>query len=114
MGVVEQEVLTLLRSSAKERDLTNEERCGVVVVVVVGVGERVEDLGCLDVVVLASEDVIRDGRDEDGRIIEEEERNHGLSDWRIWVMWYRYAGGIVFTVGTFVALAVDCGFYVCA
>ena len=43
---------------------------------------------------------------------EEEERDFGLSDWRTWVLWYKNAGVITFTLGTFLALAIDRGFYV--
>jgi len=41
-----------------------------------------------------------------------EERDFGLSDLSTWFKWYKYAGGVVFTLGTFLALAIDRGFYV--
>jgi len=50
--------------------------------------------------------------EDNGTIMEEEERDFGLSKLRTWIMWFRYAGGIIFALGTFVALLIDRGFYV--
>jgi len=47
-----------------------------------------------------------------GTIMTEEERDFGLSDWRTWMKWFQYAGGITFLVVTIVALGIDRGFYV--
>mmetsp|Transcript_13592 Transcript_13592/g.25525 ORF Transcript_13592/g.25525 Transcript_13592/m.25525 type:complete len:1381 (-) Transcript_13592:42-4184(-) len=49
---------------------------------------------------------------EHGTIMSEEERDFGLSNWRTWIKWYKYAGGITFTFLTALALTVDRGFYV--
>lgn len=49
---------------------------------------------------------------EHGTIMSEEERDFGLSNWRTWIKWYKYAGGISFAFLTALALTVDRGFYV--
>jgi ATP-binding cassette subfamily C (CFTR/MRP) protein 1 len=41
-----------------------------------------------------------------------EKREFGLSDWKTWLVWFRYAGGILFVTTTFLSLFIDRGFYV--
>jgi ABC-type multidrug transport system, ATPase and permease components len=56
---------------------------------------------------------IEDHKDaEHGTIMTEEERDFGLSNWKTWIKWYKYAGGVTFAFLTALALAVDRGFYV--
>ena len=58
-----------------------------------------------------SNEMIKNG---DGDLMTEEEREFGLSDWKTWVEWYRYAGGIIFVIVVFVALGIDRFLYVVA
>lgn len=41
-----------------------------------------------------------------------EEREYGLSDWKTWLTWFRYAGGFIFISVTFITLFIDRAFYV--
>ena len=50
----------------------------------------------------------------DGDLMTEEEREFGLSDWKTWVQWYRYAGGIIFVIVVFFTLGIDRFLYVVA
>jgi ABC-type multidrug transport system fused ATPase/permease subunit len=50
----------------------------------------------------------------DGELMTEEEREFGLSDWKTWVEWYRYAGGIIFVIVVFFTLGIDRFLYVVA
>jgi len=50
----------------------------------------------------------------DGDLMTEEEREFGLSDWKTWMEWYRYAGGVIFVIVVFVALGIDRFLYVVA
>ena len=87
-----QEVISSMRSSIQEKDLAFEDE---------------------NMPLTKLSAVREDHKDEDiGIIMEEEERDFGLSDWRTWMLWYKNAGGITFALGTFLALAVDRGFYV--
>ena len=58
-----------------------------------------------------SNEMIKNG---DGDLMTEEEREFGLSDWKTWMEWYRYAGGIIFVIVVFVSLGIDRFLYVVA
>lgn len=53
--------------------------------------------------------------DEDarrGEIIESERREHGISSLRIWLLWFKYAGGILFIILQITFMSLDRGSYV--
>mmetsp|Transcript_10664 Transcript_10664/g.16074 ORF Transcript_10664/g.16074 Transcript_10664/m.16074 type:complete len:946 (-) Transcript_10664:1909-4746(-) len=51
--------------------------------------------------------------DEDNLVLMTvEEREFGLSEWKTWLKWFKYAGGICFFLSAFISLAIDRGFYV--
>ena len=55
----------------------------------------------------------RDGAsEEDGIIMTVEEREYGVASFRIWVLWFKNAGGWPFFISQMVLLALDRGFYV--
>jgi ATP-binding cassette subfamily C (CFTR/MRP) protein 1 len=48
-----------------------------------------------------------DGKKNDGKVITVEEREHGLSSLRTWLLWFKYAGGVPFLVMQFLLLTLD-------
>lgn len=49
---------------------------------------------------------------KDGAIMTKEEREHGISTIKTWLLWFQYAGGILFVVVQIILMACDRGSYV--
>ena len=62
---------------------------------------------------MESSDIVAKPTDtENGVTMTKEEREHGISSLRIWLLWFQYAGGIVFVVVQIVLMTLDRGTYV--
>jgi hypothetical protein len=48
-----------------------------------------------------------DGKKNDGKVMTVEEREHGLSSLKTWLLWFKYAGGVPFLVVQFFLLTLD-------
>jgi hypothetical protein len=48
-----------------------------------------------------------DGKKDNGKVITVEEREHGLSSLKTWLLWFKYAGGVPFILMQFLLLTLD-------
>jgi len=72
-----------------------------------------EDNGDIKNALLVTPSKLEDNVDEEhNALMTVEERDFGLSDWKTWLKWIKYAGGILFVTVTVVSLTIDRGFYV--
>ena len=80
------------------------------------VQEDTSDKSDKEVIVKSEDDEAKDPfasmHHSGGELMTTEEREFGLSDWRTWVQWYHYAGGMLFTLTVIIALVADRFFYV--
>lgn len=57
--------------------------------------------------VVLDDDDDPDGKKDDGKLMTVEEREHGLSSLKTWLLWFKYAGGVPFLVMQFLLLTLD-------
>ena len=47
-----------------------------------------------------------------GELISDEQREHGMSSFSIWLLWFQYAGGFFFIIVQIILMACDRGSYI--